>query len=564
MLLALALVLPAAALDADTFDPVGGWTDARGGPQVLSPDIGWPGAWNAGLALVYANNPVVRRFEDGTSEALVSSSFGAQLLGGYVVGEVLRIDAALPVYPFVGGPDLDASGFSVGDARIDAVIPLVRRDSSPVAVSVAPRLLLPTGNPDTYTGAGGVGGALTATAGVAPWEAGFVDANVGVSAVRATTLGDFSFGSALSLGLGVGHRIGERWAFGAELDGQITLADGIGPFNKNPFELHGWGQGTFGDVLASLGVGTGVVAGVGAPDLRVLAAVSWRSPGKEPVRDTDGDTVFDDVDGCVTDPEDRDGFDDHDGCPDPDNDKDRVDDIADKCPTNAEDRDLFQDEDGCPDPDNDGDGLRDPEDACPDQAGTAATGGCPDRDKDGLSDITDACPDEPGPAALKGCPDRDADLVPDARDACPDQPRDPREDPARSDGCPKRVIVSLSKIEILETIRFDTAKTSIKAESFPLLEEIAKTLRDNADISRVEVAGHTDSDGNDAKNLKLSQGRAEAVVAWLTTTGRVDAARVYAVGYGETKPVDTNATAEGRTKNRRVEFTIKQVDGRDI
>ena len=104
---------------------------------------------------------------------------------------------------------------------------------------------------------------------------------------------------------------------------------------------------------------------------------------------------------------------------------------------------------------------------------------------------------------------------------------------------------------------FDTNKTTIKKESFPLLQEIANTLNNNPDILRVEVGGHTDSDGKDDKNLKLSQGRSEAVVKWLTTTGAVSAERLYAVGYGETKPIDSNATSQGKANNRRVEFVIK-------
>jgi hypothetical protein len=143
--LTLVLASAAFALDADTFEPIGSWADAQGGPQVMSPDIGWSGAWNAGLALGYARNPVVRRYEDGTSEALVSDSFGTTLVGGYVIGGFARIDAALPLYPFVGGPALDASGFATGDMRIDAVLPLVRRADGPVGVALAPRLLLPTG-----------------------------------------------------------------------------------------------------------------------------------------------------------------------------------------------------------------------------------------------------------------------------------------------------------------------------------------------------------------------------------------------------------------------------------
>lgn len=91
--------------------------------------------------------------------------------------------------------------------------------------------------------------------------------------------------------------------------------------------------------------------------------------------DRDGDGITDDDDACPDDPEDRDGFQDEDGCPDPDNDQDGISDAEDKCPNDPEDKDGFEDEDGCPDSDNDGDGVPDAADACPMETGT--DNGCP-------------------------------------------------------------------------------------------------------------------------------------------------------------------------------------------
>ena len=95
------------------------------------------------------------------------------------------------------------------------------------------------------------------------------------------------------------------------------------------------------------------------------------------VGDKDGDGILDDVDKCPNDPEDKDGFEDDDGCPDPDNDKDGILDAKDKCPLEPEDKDGFQDEDGCPDPDNDKDGVPDASDKCPNEPGPADNNGCP-------------------------------------------------------------------------------------------------------------------------------------------------------------------------------------------
>ena len=143
--------------------------------------------------------------------------------------------------------------------------------------------------------------------------------------------------------------------------------------------------------------------------------------------------------------EDRDGFQDGDGCPDWDNDDDGVADANDKCPTEKEDADGFQDEDGCPDPDNDKDGILDKEDACPNDAGGKSadpkTNGCPDRDKDGIVDKADKCPDQPedvdGFEDADGCPDpdNDKDGVADAEDMCPTVAAGPTADPRRP-GCP--------------------------------------------------------------------------------------------------------------------------------
>jgi outer membrane protein OmpA-like peptidoglycan-associated protein len=106
---------------------------------------------------------------------------------------------------------------------------------------------------------------------------------------------------------------------------------------------------------------------------------------------------------------------------------------------------------------------------------------------------------------------------------------------------------------VSHAIKFDINKSVIKGESMGFLNELAKWLKENAAV-KLEIGGHTDSDGDDASNLKLSQARADAVKTQLTSMG-VDAARLTAKGYGEAKPLDSNATPEGKANNRRVEFT---------
>ncbi|MCP4499721.1 MAG: hypothetical protein GY822_07135 [Deltaproteobacteria bacterium] len=161
------------------------------------------------------------------------------------------------------------------------------------------------------------------------------------------------------------------------------------------------------------GVGSGIMPGFGTPDLRMWAGVRYI----QRQNDRDGDGIDDDKDQCMYDTEDKDGFEDQDGCPDYDNDGDQVLDENDQCQDKAEDLDRFEDDDGCPDVDNDKDGILDAEDACPKVKGPAARKGCPipDQDGDGVEDGVDACPTVAGPAIFKGCPDTDGDGLEDKK-----------------------------------------------------------------------------------------------------------------------------------------------------
>jgi outer membrane protein OmpA-like peptidoglycan-associated protein len=249
--------------------------------------------------------------------------------------------------------------------------------------------------------------------------------------------------------------------------------------------------------------------------------------------DRDHDGILDNVDKCPDQPEDRDGFEDTDGCPDPDNDKDGILDTDDKCPNEPEDKDGFQDADGCPDPDNDTDGIPDATDKCPNEP----------EDKDNFEDA-DGCPD----------PDNDKDGVPDTADKCPNDPG-----PPDNDGCPKKyehIVVTQEKIELKQKIFFDTDKATIQARSFALLDEIANVLKSRPTMT-VRIEGHTDARGKRAHNMQLSQARAESVRQHLVGLG-VEIPRMEARGYGPDQPIETNKTAAGREKNRRVEFIITQ------
>lgn len=255
-------------------------------------------------------------------------------------------------------------------------------------------------------------------------------------------------------------------------------------------------------------------------------------PEPEPVPvdlDADDDTINDDVDQCVNEAEDMDGFEDTNGCPDNDNDGDGVPDGMDNAPLEPEDVDTFQDEDGAPDPDNDADGIADVSDRCPMVAGPAAEGGCPP-------------------------PDRDNDTVPDSVDNCPDVAGTPE-----NQGCTvvQQVHISGDILEITDNVYFATNRSRIEARSFALLDNIAAVVSAHPEIMRVRVEGHTDARGNRARNVRLSQGRADAVARYLRDRG-VGAERVIAIGLGPDHPIVPNATTpEDNARNRRVEFHIE-------
>lgn len=212
--------------------------------------------------------------------------------------------------------------------------------------------------------------------------------------------------------------------------------------------------------------------------------------------DRDGDGILDDIDQCPDVAEDRDGFEDEDGCPDFDNDGDGIADNNDKCPNDPEDLDGFQDEDGCPENDN---------------------------DRDGIVDNSDNCPNNP--ETVNGYKDQDG---------CPDEK-------------PKEIKQAL----ILKGVNFKTASAELLEESYYVLEKVFNSLEAYPHV-QVEIAGHTDNQGGDQYNMALSYDRAKSVMSYLVMRG-ISADRLVARGYGETQPIASNDTEEGRYKNRRVE-----------
>ncbi|MFC5047844.1 OmpA family protein [Aquimarina hainanensis] len=257
-------------------------------------------------------------------------------------------------------------------------------------------------------------------------------------------------------------------------------------------------------------------------------------------KDTDGDGVYDKDDECPEVP----GLAEFNGCPDTDG--DGIVDGKDDCPDVAGTAEF----NGCPD--TDGDGVPDPKDDCPTVSGLASLNGCPDADGDGITDGKDGCPNEAGPAANNGCPyqDKDNDGVLDKDDNCPDVPGT-----VANNGCPEVTEeVQATLNEYAKTILFDTGKSSIKSESFNVLQDIIKILKEYPSAN-FSIEGHTDSQGRATTNQRLSESRANSVKDFLVNNG-IDQSRLSAKGYGEEKPIATNATRAGRKQNRRVEINL--------
>jgi OOP family OmpA-OmpF porin len=269
------------------------------------------------------------------------------------------------------------------------------------------------------------------------------------------------------------------------------------------------------------------------------AGLTFKFGGK----DTDGDGVYDKFDAC---PEVA-GLKQFNGCPDTDG--DGTVDGSDACP------DVFglAALNGCPD--TDGDGIADNDDACPQVAGLVALKGCPDADGDGVADAADKCPKVKGPKENAGCPwpDTDGDSVLDKDDKCPDV-----KGSVANKGCPEVTVQALEDVNIeAKSIYFNSGKATFKTSDVPVrLDAIAAILVQYPN-AKFSVEGHTDSDGSEEFNQKLSEARANAVRDAIIKRG-ISASNVVAIGFGETAPIASNKTAEGKAQNRKTEVKLQK------
>ncbi len=422
--------------------------------------------WSFGAFGSYAREPLTNDYckapsADGTgcqgygTNKIVEHLISAHLLASYTVMPRLQLSLTLPVTSTKGqGIDpTDGSavrgglkGTGLGDPMVEAKYRFLGQSDSPLVLGGGLFVGAPLGhamNKDDYIGDGSITGGAR----------GIIDLHFGAFGIAGNVVGFYrkpahvgasTIGKELRYSVAAGYQLGPVIRIIAEGIGASRLstkADGT-----NALEILGGLQITpMGLPFAfTAGAGTGIIEGVGVPKLRGFAGIVYIAEGKD--RDKDG--IPDNVDQCQLEPEDMDGHEDSDGCPDRDNDDDRFEDSVDQCPDQAEDKDGFKDDDGCPDLDNDKDGIPDERDVCPmkpeTKNGFKDEDGCPDeadKDSDGVPDSRDKCPDQAedtdGFQDEDGCPDadNDGDGIPDTADECSEEPETKNgfED---TDGCP--------------------------------------------------------------------------------------------------------------------------------
>lgn len=489
-----------------------------------------------------------------SSSTVIQDQFAVYGNAGFQILDRATLALAFPWYPIQTGENpnytgvggiptpgtnrttvVQTGGPGAGDVRMDLRAVLARSQDRKSAFGAQVGIFFPSGTPANFGGDDALGG-MVMVSGETQVKFLILTANTGIHFRPRHALNDPNNDN----GLGIGNEW--RWAVG----GFIPLKDGkyrvggtifgqtgiesdriIGStaFTKrnSPIEFNIEGRMRFGPAdhwWVGAGAGSSILRGYGAPDLRVIGLVGTYVPileseAKSPERkaelrerwrrearsDRDHDGIPDDIDACPDEPEDHKGNDPNDGCPLP--------------------------------PDRDGDGIPDQYDKCPDQP----------EDKDGIDD-GDGCPED----------DADNDGVPDTVDACPKMPGKPNADPKRN-GCPTYIQEDGTVVRVLQQVHFAFGTAQILPESFPVLQEVADYLKSNKSIKKMSIEGHTDSKGSPELNKRLSQSRANSVMTWLVQHG-VEQGRLEAHGYGMEKPIEDNDTAEGRAKNRRVEFKI--------
>ena len=555
------------------------WTD----DAILAP----AGTATLRLAGTWTHNPLVVRWADGSTTSLVRDAVNLDLLAGITIWRV-RAGLDLPLY-LLSTSDVQSGRAGLGDLALDLRGSILSEDeAAPISLAVNGRMSLPTATVDAALGSPGMGGELGLVASKSLGDL-LLAANLGTRFVPETQLINVEVDDQLFYRLGGGYALTPGAGVSLDLAGHLNYNQPFGNPAANPIEalLGGWTHLSDELVLRG-GVGHGFTKGISSPDLRLVAMVSWE-PKKD--LDTDSDGLLDSVDACPEQPEDKDGWMDADGCPDP----------------SAKVTVRIVDGQGklVPGATSSVSGPQSFEGGA-EQSGQLHAGTYQLR-----ASAETWLPDAASFEVVEGVDQVVTVLLQPApglvqvRVIGPDgQPMDATftvgdSDPVATSGGqgqlkvapgafgvtvraegyavanqkvvidagetkvvevqlrPTQVELTVEKIEVKGEVYFDTAKATIQAESNALLDEVAQVMIDHPELVRLRIEGHTDSRGEAAYNLQLSKDRAAAVKAYLQGKG-VAPDRLESEGYGETKPLMRGESAAAWEKNRRVDFFIAE------
>jgi OmpA-OmpF porin, OOP family len=542
-----------------------------------------------GMALNYQRHPYTVFTEGPTpgSTNVVDYQLSTELSAAMGLFGKYQVGLAVPFTLYLAGDEVSAMGLptggrfretGIGDLRVEGKALLATLgEEEEYTIGLSAGLTLPTGDTGDrrYLGDKMITGRIKAIGTAELWKIRAA-ANLGLLLRQTSHNFATELGHQLLYGAAAAYPVERRVDLIVSMFGRSGLAHFTEFYSDvNPFEVNIAGRWNINAMWsATVGGGRGFGHGIGAPDLRLFGMASFNPD----FRDRDKDGIFDVNDRCPDQPEDRDGFQDMDGCPDTDNDGDGVEDGRDRCVNEPEDLDQFQDDDGCAEPDNDKDGIPDLNDACPNAAedggGKQPKDGCPstteDSDGDGIADHADKCADEvedkDGFQDDDGCPDpdNDADGVPDDFDGCVNDAEDPDgfededgcPDPDNDkdglldavdrcptqpetlngnkdeDGCPdpgtELVRLSPNRIEVEGKIGFSSkgGKLVVKDASVKLVNLVALVLKGHREITRLRIEVRADG----VPQME-TQKRADAVRDLLVAKG-VEATRVVPAGMG--------------------------------
>ncbi len=559
----------------------------------------------------YADSPLVRvpASTDGSidwsqQEPVLDDVMALNFNVGWAPVRFVRLDVGLPLFVSSVGT-AGANGFAAGDLRVAATLGWSKEEQRGFGVALVPFVTVPMGGDAAFLGESGVSAGGDVTLGF-HGDRFLAAAGAGYAYKPDITLDNLTGADQVTVSAVVGYEVVEHLGINAEIKAGLPLSAESFAGTETPAELIGHAKYQLPMGLNFLAGGAGGLSyGAGTPAWRAFVGVGYGPvfkkgpPPPPPDLDADDDGINDDVDACKTEPETVNQYKDTDGCPDA---------IGGLTASSTVDGKQVPGAITLTGPAGaqTGSGSLKVDRAEP---GSNWSGKATWRCYAGEATTTAKEGDTTLDIVLKPVLDAKAAVEVVDKKGKPVPGATVKWDVAAGGGCVPaggpvplaggkgeiavgagkhrifvtatemtnytgefeftagqstniRVELDTTKIKleakqivILDKVFFETNKDIIKPESFKLLDEVASVILANPQVGRVEVAGHTDSDGNDTDNLDLSQRRSDSVKRYLEGKG-VPTERLVAKGYGETKPLESNKSSKGKAKNRRVEFNL--------